>query len=425
MRRRAKPSSPAKRLTVSIGEIGARGDGVAHADGREIFVPLTAPGDVALIEARGERGCLIELIEQSPNRAPPPCPHYGACGGCALQHVDEVFYRAWKRERVIEALARAGLGDVPVNDLVATPPATRRRATFAVRRLKGGVVLGFNERQSSNIVDLKKCLILHPDLLARLGGLRALAVSLGAPSFDLAVTLCRNGLDIDITGARMEEPRGAALLKITDAATAAGCVRICINGEALITFEPPLIDFDGVAVTPPPGAFLQASKEGEAALIGLVRKGVGGARKICDLFAGCGSFALPLARSASLSAYDSDAGAIGALSVGAANAQRAGLAINPVRAEARDLFERPLQADELSSFDAAVFDPPRAGARAQAETLAASRVPLVIGVSCNPATFARDAALLVAGGYRLQEVTPVDQFVYSSHVELVGVFRKG
>jgi len=296
LRRRAKPSPPAKRLTVSIGEIGARGDGVAHADGREIFVPLTAPGDVALIEARGERGCLIELIEQSPNRVAPPCPHYGACGGCALQHVDEVFYRAWKRERVIEALARAGLGDVPVNDLVATPPATRRRATFAVRRLKGGVVLGFNERQSSNIVDLKKCLILHPDLLARLSGLRALAASLGAPSFDLAVTLCRNGLDIDITGARMEEPRGAALLKITDVAMAAGCVRICINGEALITFEPPLIDFDGVAVTPPPGAFLQASKEGEAALIGLVKKGVGGARKICDLFAGCGSFALPLAK---------------------------------------------------------------------------------------------------------------------------------
>lgn len=211
---------------------------------------------------------------------------------------------------------------------------------------------------------------------------------------------------------------------MTDAAKVAGCVRLSLNGAPLITFDPPLIEFDGIPVTPPPRAFLQASKEGEAALTGLVKEGAAGARKVCDLFSGCGSFALPLSKAASVYAVDSDGAAIGALASAAANAQRLAMAVNPVRTETRDLFERPLTADELGAFDAVVFDPPRAGARAQAEALAGSPVPVVIGVSCNPATFARDGAILAAGGYRLDKVTPVDQFVYSAHVELVGVFRR-
>ena len=393
-------------------------------DGAPVFVPLTAPGDVAIVDVRGERGTLIELIEKSPHRAAPPCKHYGQCGGCALQHVTGDFYRQWKRARVVEALSRVGLGEAPVADLIETPAASRRRATFAVRRSKAGVFLGFNARQSSTVVAIEDCKILHPELLAALPSLRALATGIDASAFDLAVTVCRNGLDIDIVGTA-QEPRGAALQNLMGATGPARCLRLSLNGAALITLDPPVIDVDGIAVTPPPGGFLQASREGAAALLALVRQGVGTARKVADLFSGCGAFALPLAKTATAFAVDSDKAAIEALAAAAANAQRAGLAINPVRAEARDLFERPMRAADLNGFEAVIFDPPRAGAMAQAEELAKSKVPIVVGVSCEPATFARDAAILSRGGYRLAKVTPVDQFVYSPHIELVGVFERG
>lgn len=426
MRRRAKKSGPpARRLTLAIDEIGARGDGVGRVDGGQIFVPLTAPGDLARVEAQAERGRLLELVEESHFRSPPSCVHYGACGGCALQHVSEDFYESWKRRRVVEALARAGLAETPIDELVTAPAASRRRATFAVRRAGKRVVAGFNERLSSRVVDMTACDILHPHLQARLSDLKALAGAVDAVSFDLAVTLCRNGLDVDIVGAKRAELIGRGLIDLAETARKAGCVRISFDGQPLVTFDPPVIDFDGVLVTPPPGGFLQASKEGEEALIRLVDEGLGGARRIADLFAGCGSFSLPLARTRSVAAYDSHAASIGALAAAVGAAQRSGMTINPVRAEVRDLFERPLAPDELKGFDAVVFDPPRAGARRQAEALAISGVPLIAGVSCNPATFARDAALLVAGGYRLRKVTPVDQFVYSAHIELVGLFERG
>lgn len=425
MRRRVrKKEAPARRARLAIVEIGAHGDGVAYDGAAPVFVPLTAPGDVIEVEIRGERGRVIELIEESPHRRAPPCPHYGECGGCALQHLRDDYYRAWKRERIVSALERAGLGTAPVGELISTPAASRRRATFTVRRTGQGALFGFNERRSDRIAGIDNCLILHPDLLARLPALKALAAALPAACFDLAVTLCRNGLDVDVEAAGLEEPRGTAFAALCAATEKAGCARLSFNRAPLVTFDPPRIEFDGVAASPPPGAFLQASKEGEEALIALVREAAGGARRICDLFAGCGSFALPLARQASVVAIDSDAAAIAALAAAAADAQRTGLAINPPRSEVRNLFERPLNAAELRDFDAVVFDPPRAGARAQAEALASSAVALVVGVSCNPASFARDAAILAAGGYRLEKVTAVDQFVYSAHIELVGVFRR-
>lgn len=425
MRRRVRrKEAPARRARLAIVEIGARGDGVGYDGTAPVFVPLTAPGDVIEAEIRGERGRLVELIEESPQRRAPPCRHYGACGGCALQHLRDEEYRAWKVGRVASALERTGLGAAALGELVPTPAASRRRAQFAVRRSGEGVLLGFNARRSDRIAEIDHCLVLHPDLVARLPGLRALAAALPAARFDLAVTLCLNGLDVDVEAAGLEEPRGAAFATLTAAAKKAGCARLSFNGAPLVTFEPPRVAFDGIMVTPPPGAFLQASKEGEAALTALVTEAAGEARRIADLFAGCGSFTLPLARRASVAAFDSDAAAIAALAAAAADAQRAGVAITPPRCEVRNLFERPLNAAELREFDAVVFDPPRAGARAEAEALAASAVPLVVGVSCNPATFARDAAILGQGGYRLDKVTAVDQFVYSAHIELVGVFRR-
>lgn len=208
MRRRArKPEPPARRARLEIVEIGAQGDGVGHDEGAPVFVPLTAPGDVATVEIRGERGRVVELIENSPHRGEPPCPHYGECGGCALQHVNEGFYRAWKRDRVVGALARAGLGETPVEEIVRAPAASRRRAVFAARRGSGRVVFGFNRRRSADLVDIATCHVLHPDLLARLPALKTFAAEVPAGCFDFAVTLCRNGLDIDIAGERLAEPR--------------------------------------------------------------------------------------------------------------------------------------------------------------------------------------------------------------------------
>ncbi len=420
-----KQDEATRRVTARIEEIGSGGDGVALIDGARVFTPLTAPGDLAVIDVRGGRGELIEIIEAGSVRAEAPCRHFGHCGGCALQHVTSDFYRSWKRARVVGALARAGLGETDIRQTIETPTAARRRAVFAVTKLQDEIALGFHEHRSSTIVDLTDCRILHPEILARLPALRSLARTIGARSFDLSVTLCDNGLDILAIAKSASRPRGAGMSAMIDAARAAGAARLSLNGETLAQFAPPVIHFDGVGVTPPPGSFLQASREGEAALIALVKEAAAGAKKIADLFSGCGTFAAPLARSATVYAVDADRASIEALSRAVGEAQRGGLRINPVRAEARDLIERPLPTNDLKAFDAIVFDPPRAGAAAQVAEIAKSGVKIVIGVSCNPATFARDAALLARGGYTLSQVTPVDQFVYAAHVELVGVFRKG
>ena len=418
--RREPGAGPPRALTVRIEAIGAGGDGVARDGGRRVYIPLTAPCDLVRIEATGERGRLLEILERSAVRAEPACRHFGDCGGCAFQHLSREEEARWKTTQIAAALARNGVEAERHNPIISFPADSRRRAVFAVRRAKGGAQLGFNERRSNRVVAIAHCPVLAPALAARLDPLRALAATIPADAFDIEVTACDNGLDVNIIAPHLTKASVGDPLMLR----AAGVLRLSLNGDLVMAPGEPVVTFDGAAVTPPPGAFLQASRDGEAALIGLVKQAAEGARKIADLFSGCGTFSLPLARIASVAAVDSDGAAIGALKRAAAAAQSAAAPINPVRAEARDLFERPLTAKELKSFDAVVFDPPRAGAAAQAAEIAKSPVPLVIGVSCNPQTFARDAGLLAAGGYRLLEVTPVDQFVYSPHVELVGVFAK-
>lgn len=407
-------------MTVRIETIGSGGDGVARDGDQKLFVALTAPGDLVTIEARGERGRLIDILEPSPLRADPVCRHFGACGGCAFQHLSRVEEARWKTAQITDALTREGVAAARINPLLTFPAASRRRAAFAVRRVKGAVKFGFNELRSDNVVDIEECPVLAPSLAARIAALGAFAATVPADAFDLAATACENGLDVNIVALRLNMATVGAMRALRDA----GVLRLILNGDVALALGEPVVMFDGIAVTPPPGAFLQASREGEAALIGLVKAAAGQARRIADLFSGCGTFALPLAKSASISAFDSDPAAIEALKRAASAAQASGAPVHPLRAEPRDLFERPLSAKELKRFDAVVFDPPRAGAEAQAAEIAKSGVPLVVGVSCNPRTFARDAGLLAAGGYRLVEVTPVDQFVYSPHIELVGVFAK-
>ncbi len=458
--RRAPETRPETRIEGRIDALGAQGEGVLQTPDGPAYAPLTAPGDEGVFMVAGARARLEELITPSPERQTPPCPHFGVCGGCALQHLHPDAYSAWKSARLGEALAPAlaahGVTPSIIRPMIMTPASGRRRAVLAAQRTAGGVVLGFHQHRSTMITAIDSCLVLAPALASSLPLLRRLAAAVPWPRFDLAVTLCENGLDVDLR----PEPSGnhqdidladarpmLALLDQGSSSSAAvdggpkpePLLRLSVSGEPLLTVETPVISFDGVLAPPPPGAFLQASKAGEAALTTLVREGLGEARVIVDLFAGMGTFAAPLAKSAAVTAVDNDGPAIAALARAVSDAQRAGMALTPIKTERRNLFERPLTPEELAPFDGGVFDPPRAGAEAQARMLAdlprltdlkrgvsqKMRGPRkLVAVSCNPKTFARDAAILSQGPFRLTAVTPVDQFTYAPHIELVAFFDR-
>lgn len=419
---------------LTVAEVGARGDGIALLDGAKIFVPLTVAGDrvrlrlPAEVPAKGEalRGELLDLLEPGPGRGTPACRHFGTCGGCTLQHMDDAAYAEWTLGLVRGMLARVGLGEVTFAPLSRTPPGSRRRARFAALKRGGKVWLGFNERMSHRLADLAECPVLTPRLAGLIAPLReALAGVLpDGGGCDVVANELEGGIDLLLVGPRsLDRDARERLVGFADEAVA----RISWQAvdrdapEPVAARRPAVIRFDGVPVAPPPGAFLQASAAGEAALVAAVLESVGAppgaaSGRIADLFAGIGTFALPLSRHAAVHAVESDRPAVAALSK-AAGGRR-------LTVETRDLFENPLTPKELARYDAVVFDPPRAGAAAQAQALAQSKVPLVVGVSCNPATFARDARTLADGGYRLERVHPVDQFLWSAHVELVGLFRR-
>lgn len=413
---------------LEIARIGHRGDGVAETPDGPVFVPLTLPGETVEAEREHDRARLVAVLEPSAERIDPVCRHFGVCGGCALQHWASAPYEAWKRDLVVDALARAGL-DAPVAPLVPAHGEGRRRVVFHARGTGGSapkgrdlLSVGFAGRRSHAIVAIDTCPILAPGLDGALKAAWEVAQVLAplAKPLDIQVTATETGLDMDVRGSGPLRPDRVAAL-----ATVAGAhrlARLTRHGELVLQREPPLVTMGRVRVTLPPGSFLQATAAGEARLAGLVAEAIGqtGAKAVADLFSGVGTFALRLAERARVAAYESSAPAIEAL----LKATRGVAGLKPVTGEARDLFRRPLLPLELKAFDAVVFDPPRQGAQAQAEQLAASKVPLVVGVSCDPVTFARDAAILIAGGYRLEQVTPVDQFLYSAHVELVGVFRR-
>ncbi|WP_425531968.1 class I SAM-dependent RNA methyltransferase [Ancylobacter koreensis] len=411
---------------LDIGHIGHRGDGVADTPQGPVFVPLTLPGEAVEAEREHDRARLVAVLEPSAERIEPVCRYFGVCGGCALQHWASAPYEAWKRELVVDALARAGV-EAPVAPLLPAHGEGRRRAVFHARGTGGGapkgrdlLSVGFAGRRSHAIVAIDSCPILAPGLDGALKAAWEVAQMLAplAKPLDIQVTATETGLDMDVRGSGPLKPdRVAALAEIAGAHRLA---RLTRHGELVLQREPPLVTMGRARVTLPPGSFLQATAEGEARLAALVGEAVGKAGRVADLFSGVGTFALRLAERARVAAYESSAPAIEAL----VKATRGVAGLKPVTGEARDLFRRPLLPLELKAFDAVVFDPPRQGAQAQAEQLAASKVPLVVGVSCDPVTFARDAAILLTGGYRLEKVTPVDQFLYSAHVELVGVFRR-
>ena len=425
---------PAERGTLvelEITAIGAAGDGVASHGGDRCFVPYTLPGDRVRARITGRRGGalaaeMVARLADGPHRAEPACRHFGDCGGCALQHLDDDFYADWKRERVTTALAQRGLCDVAVEAPLRVPVGARRRASLLAVRRKTGVLLGFRARGSHRVVDLGECPVLEPSLVALLAPLRGLFGDLLAPGkrAEALVTRLGTGIDLVVSGPPpdlAQRERLAAFAADHDMARVSWQAPDGEPPEIVVQRRAAQAVFGGVAVDLPPGAFLQPSAAGEAMLIDTVVAATAGARRIADLYAGCGAFGFALARHATVHAVEGDRAMAAAI---AAAAGRAGLA-GRVSSEARDLDRLPLLAGELAGFDAVVFDPPRAGAKRQAEALAASAVPLVVAVSCHPGTFARDARILVDGGYRIERVLPLDQFLWSPHVELVAVFRRG
>ncbi|WP_299786745.1 class I SAM-dependent RNA methyltransferase [uncultured Marivita sp.] len=402
--------------TVTIKRLGHLGDGIADGP---IYVPGALPGEVVSGRLDGEQLRDPKIDTPSENRVKPPCPHAKSCGGCQLQHASDAFVADWKRNVARQALASQGIA-VDLADPITSPPKSRRRATFSVRRTKKGALAGFHMKASDTIIAVPNCQLVHPDLAAALPMVEALGVLGASRKAELSVLVTRTetGLDVSVTGGKeMDVELHQAL---SDLAREYDLARIAWDGEIALQRRNPVLRLGPADLTPPPGAFLQATQEGEAALIGAVKQALNGAKRVADLFAGCGTFALPLAQDAMVHAVEGDRDMINALDHAWRNAE----GLKRITHEVRDLFRNPLQPEELAKCDGVVFDPPRAGAAAQVAELAQSKIPRIAHVSCNPATFARDTATLIRAGYDLEWVRVVDQFRWSTHVELVALLRR-
>ena len=413
-----RPYSEPAELTIET--VGAQGDGIAG----KLFAPLTLPGERVRARVEGDRAQVLEILQASPERVTPPCPHFGDCGGCALQHWASEPCLAWKVEQIRLALAWVRLETEILAPFVAAP-GTRRRLALHARRQGREAVVGFKARRSWRLAAIDTCVIADPRLVAALPALRRIAEPFlehpkSAPTLHVTQTL--TGLDIDVTG--VERRSGGlsadARLRAADAAAQADVARVTLAGEAVYAARPARVAMGAATVALPPGAFLQATPQAEAAMTAFAVAAAAGARRIADLYCGVGAFTFPLAALAPVLAADAAAPAVVALTSAIASAP----GLKPIAAQARDLDRRPILAQELKGIDVVLFDPPRAGAAVQCGELGRSAVSRVIGVSCNPATFARDARTLADAGFRLERLLPVDQFLWSPHIELVGVFSR-
>ncbi len=419
---------PENYLEVRVESIGARGDGIAESPMGPLYIPYAAPGDRLRVRVGGPRGdgrtARIEtILDPSPDRTDPACRHFGTCGGCSVQHLADTAIAGLKRSLVTTALRRKALPEDTVTETITAPPGSRRRASLAFHR-GGATVLGFNERASRQILNIRECPVMRPALMHLLSPLRGLCADLDAlgRSADLHVTETASGIDLLILPARPADPGLKGRETLAAFAETHDLCRISWGTgteiEPIVQRREAVMRFAGAAVALPPGAFLQASEAGEKSIQEAATAAIGksGAARIADLYAGCGTLCFPLAKIAPVHAVEGDESLAAAL----AQATQG----HPVTVERRDLQRDPMTPAALNDFDAVLFDPPRAGAKPTADALALSQVPLVVAVSCNSATLARDLRILVDGGYRLESVTPIDQFTWSAHVEAVAVLRR-
>jgi 23S rRNA (uracil1939-C5)-methyltransferase len=415
-------------LTLDILEMGARGDGVAEQEGERYFVPFTLPGEVVEAEPADRRGegvavRLIEVLSPSRHRETPPCAHFGVCGGCALQHWRRDVYSTWKTSLIERALKQRGVAAPTFEPPLLGAPGERRRVDFVLRRQGKRILAGFHERASVRVVDVGNCVIARPVLTALLEPLRAALAEVlpdGAAA-DAIANETDGGIDLLLRPHKRlslsidQQQVLVALSERTNLARLSWGDRA--NPDPIVTRRAPLLILGDVAVEPPPGAFLQATKRGELAMREAVNAWVADAGRIADLFAGIGS--LTLGRPGRLSLFESDKPSVAAVDAAARK-----LGGHRVTAERRDLFRNPLRPEELDAYDAVVLDPPRAGAAAQVAALARARVRRVVYASCDAGSFARDARVLQDAGYRIERLKPVDQFLWSGHVELISMLAK-
>ncbi|TYR31886.1 class I SAM-dependent RNA methyltransferase [Mesorhizobium microcysteis] len=405
---------------LTISRLGAQGDGIAETPRGQVFVPFALPGERVNVSLGEKKADLVAVLDPSPLRVAPPCRHFGDCGGCAMQHLEEAAYREWKREKLVEVLASKGI-DVAVDEMVSCAPYSRRRAAFTARTTEKGILLGFNAALSHRIVDLEECHVVLPSIMERLQTLRELAALIARTPkpFRLGVTQTASGLDVAAEDSGKLE--GRARQVVVDFVMRSGIARLSIDGEIVVEPKKPVVMVDDVAVQPPPGAFLQAVEGAEKAMADLVGGHLRKAKRVADLFAGVGTFALRLARESEVHAVEGDAAALASLD----RAYRFGAGMKKVTVEKRDLFVRPLTFKEMDlTYDGLVFDPPRAGAEDQSKQIARSQLRYVAAVSCNPVTLARDLRILIDGGYQLKRVVPLDQFIWSPHLEAVALLEK-
>ncbi len=403
----------------TIERLGRKGDGVALSGDARALAPLVLPGEVIEGEAETGRIAAPRIVTPSPDRIRPLCAHYRACGGCSLMHATDAFTTAWKTQVVLTALAAQGIA-APVPQVHVSPLCSRRRAVLSGRRTKKGATVGFHGRASEVIVDLAECHVLRPQIVAALPLLRRIVAAGASRAAELSLVVIHGpaGLDLAVRGGKPMEP--ALFATLAALAEEGDLARLDWDGQA-ITRRAPALPMGRAQVVPPPGAFLQATEQGQAALLAAVRAALAGATRVADLFAGCGTFALPLAERAAIHAVEGLAPPLAALD----SAWRATPGLNRITTEVRDLARRPLVPDELAHFDGIVIDPPRAGAEAQMRHLAATRVPAVAAVSCDPVSFAKDARILADAGYRIDRLWVVDQFRFSPHVEMVAALTPG
>ncbi len=406
--------------TLDISALGAQGDGLVRShDGESLFVANALPGERWRQTADGA----FERLSAVSDRVEPPCPQFGVCGGCVAQHMSDALYGEWKSEQVRQALAHQGI-HCDIDPLWRAPPASRRRVVLSADVVDGRVRLGFRAARSHELVEVSSCTIAAPEIVESLPGLCHVVAEVNrAGSLTAAARLhvlrADNGVDVLVDGVqgRLSAAARAALAGLAEQG---GLLRLRIGEDEIYQRAQPTLQVAGADLRVPAGVFVQAVAAAEAVMAQQVTQALGRAKHVADLFCGLGTFALPIARRARVVAVDNQPEAVAAL----AEAVRHVQGIKPIESLRRDLFREPLSRNELNRFDGVVFDPPRAGALAQSQALAKSKVPCVVAVSCNPATLARDLRCLIDGGYTLKSVMPIDQFLYSTHVEAVAVLRR-
>ena len=403
---------------VKIERLGALGDGIGRIDGSPVYVPQALPGEVVKASGEPPHLDLVEIVSAAQHRQTPPCPHFTDCGGCTFQHATLEFLADWKQHEVKLAFSKAGIKQ-PVEETIMSPPASRRRVTFSAKRDGSDVVLGFISRQGETLVDVHSCTILLPQLEREIPNFRNLVKTLirGSEIIQLAINVCDNGLDIDVL--LQDDPSEEMISAFVRLVAKSSYLRASLNGEIMVEKEKPSVWFGPASVAVPPGGFLQAVKSAERAMVEIVSKHLAKSKKIVDLFCGSGTFSLPLARKSKIHCVEMNQPALDAL---LASSGTEGL--KSITVEQRDLFEQPLTSGELKPFDGVCLDPPRAGAQLQIEQIAKADIRRIAYVSCNPVTLAEDAKRLIDAGYELEQITPIDQFIYSPHIEVIALFSK-